>query len=280
MQGLDLLKLRDFRKYFPITYDEYGITVLWCTFYFSKEDTNRIRYKMHRHAFFEAHFVLSGSVTYQTADQKTFVINEGEFVVFPPNCEHMAISQSDNLKKCGLAFGYSPTDEVELVFLENPVICRKKALDSVFELMSLALESKSGVHFLKPALLSLVLLSSFKVINRNEKDLTFEQDERALRAKKFVLDNCYRDISTDEVATFMHLSLKQTERIFIKSEGVTLASFIRGARLEKAKELLKSHELTISQVAEKLGFSNEYNFNRFFKRLMGITPGKYKNNLT
>ena len=57
--------------------------------------------------------------------------------------------------------------------------------------------------------------------------------------------------------------------------GLTPVDFIRLYRLEKAKNLLKTHQYSISEVAYKTGFSDVRYFRTVFKRVFDITPGHY-----
>ena len=55
-----------------------------------------------------------------------------------------------------------------------------------------------------------------------------------------------------------------------------IAAYIKKLRMEKAKELLKQTDLTISQVAAQTGFSDYNYFCRVFKKETGIPAKKYR----
>jgi len=57
--------------------------------------------------------------------------------------------------------------------------------------------------------------------------------------------------------------------------GLPPADFIRIYRLEKAKEILKTHQFSISEVAYKTGFSDVKYFRTVFKKVYETTPGHY-----
>ena len=61
--------------------------------------------------------------------------------------------------------------------------------------------------------------------------------------------------------------------------GEKIVDFIAKVRVEKAKELLKDRSLNISQIAERVGFINDIGLIRTFKRLEGVTPGYYRNDV-
>lgn len=96
------------------------------------------------------------------------------------------------------------------------------------------------------------------------------------RAKRYIWDHVDQSVKVCDVAAEVHLSVRQLERIFYAGEGISIAEMIDRARLNRARELLSDPALTVLEVSERLSFSNEYNFIRFFKRLEGVTPGKYR----
>lgn len=58
--------------------------------------------------------------------------------------------------------------------------------------------------------------------------------------------------------------------------GIGIAEYIRTLRLETARKLLKETDLTITQIADKVGF-NDYNyFCRVFKKEPGYSAKKYR----
>lgn len=54
-------------------------------------------------------------------------------------------------------------------------------------------------------------------------------------------------------------------------------SDIINARMERAKQLLITTNLSIKEIAERCGYSNEYGFMKRFKMQFGKTPTQYRN---
>lgn len=67
--------------------------------------------------------------------------------------------------------------------------------------------------------------------------------------------------------------------VFKKYREINVKEFISKKRLDKAKELLGGTELTVDEIARKLGYANETGLNRLFKKYEGITPGTYRNSV-
>jgi AraC-like DNA-binding protein len=67
--------------------------------------------------------------------------------------------------------------------------------------------------------------------------------------------------------------------LFSKTEGITIEHFIILQKIEKVKEYLKYNELTLSEIAYKLGYSSVQHLSRQFKKNTGLTASEFKTNL-
>ncbi len=65
--------------------------------------------------------------------------------------------------------------------------------------------------------------------------------------------------------------------LFSSEEGITIEKFTILQKIEKAKELLSYGELTISEIAFKMGYSSVAHLSSQFKKETGMTPGQFKN---
>jgi AraC-like DNA-binding protein len=65
-------------------------------------------------------------------------------------------------------------------------------------------------------------------------------------------------------------------RLFKEKMSIGILDYINGIRIEKAKELLKNQKTNVDETALSVGYTNVRTFTRIFKKLEGITPGKYK----
>ncbi len=65
--------------------------------------------------------------------------------------------------------------------------------------------------------------------------------------------------------------------LFSNTEGITIEHYIILQKIEKAKEFLKYKELTLSQIAYRLGYSSVQHLSRQFKNVTGMTASQFKN---
>lgn len=84
------------------------------------------------------------------------------------------------------------------------------------------------------------------------------------------------DFGTEELCKAMFLSRTQLFRKMKTIVKEAPANYIRILRLQKAKELLETSDLTISEVAYKSGFQTINHFTKVFKEQYGIPPSVYR----
>ena len=70
----------------------------------------------------------------------------------------------------------------------------------------------------------------------------------------------------------LHFGKKVTQVV----EGITIEKFMINQKIEKVKELLVYDELSLSEIADKLGYSSLAHLSSQFKRVTGLTPSHFK----
>ena len=96
--------------------------------------------------------------------------------------------------------------------------------------------------------------------------------------KNYVDKNYYSDISLIALSEKLHLTPSYISRLFKKEFGINLFEYITEIRIQSAKDLLKSTDFKIYEIAERIGFKSTINFDYAFKRITGISPSKYRDN--
>jgi AraC family transcriptional regulator len=81
-----------------------------------------------------------------------------------------------------------------------------------------------------------------------------------------------QDLSLTELATIVQISPHYFSHLFKQSMGISAHQYVIRCRVERAKNLLLQGNLSLAEVAYKVGFANQSHLNRHFKRLLGVTP--------
>ncbi|BAY87585.1 AraC family transcriptional regulator [Calothrix parasitica NIES-267] len=95
----------------------------------------------------------------------------------------------------------------------------------------------------------------------------------------YINDNLDQDFGLIQLARLINISPNHFIRLFKRSIGVTPYQYVLECRINKAKQLLKNQKLTITEISHQLGFYDQSRFTNTFRKRVGITPKKYRDNL-
>jgi AraC-like DNA-binding protein len=84
------------------------------------------------------------------------------------------------------------------------------------------------------------------------------------------------DISIDKLASEAGVSPTQFRRQFQSWFGSSPREYFNRLRLEEARLMLESSQLTVQEIAEQIGFLSAPHFNRLFKQSFGLPPAQYR----
>lgn len=96
------------------------------------------------------------------------------------------------------------------------------------------------------------------------------------KAEKYIEMNFSEDISMEEMARKLHVHPSHLMRSFKKEKGTTISYYRNVRRIQEAKELILFSNLTMTEIAIIVGFSNSQYFSKFFKEVEGVTPLEFK----
>lgn len=97
-------------------------------------------------------------------------------------------------------------------------------------------------------------------------------------AENYIEMHFLEDISMEEMAGKLHVHPSHLMRAFKKEKGITISHYRNMRRIKEAKELILFSNLSMTEIAIMVGFSNPQYFSRFFKEVEGITPVEFKKN--
>jgi AraC-like DNA-binding protein len=94
--------------------------------------------------------------------------------------------------------------------------------------------------------------------------------------KKYVEKSIECSISPDDVAKETNYSLRQLNRIFTMTTGITVGEYIRWNKLAKSLFELKYSDNPIIDIALKYGYESQESYMRAFKDSFSLNPGEYR----
>ena len=84
------------------------------------------------------------------------------------------------------------------------------------------------------------------------------------------------NLSISDVASHLGISVPYLGVLLRQETGKNFSTHLTAARMEKAKELLRSSDIPVSGIAEKTGYSNPQYFSVCFKKYTGTSPVEFR----
>jgi LacI family transcriptional regulator len=124
-----------------------------------------------------------------------------------------------------------------------------------------------------------IILKPTYVHIRQSTDVMAVDDFIVAKALNFIKSNSHRQLSVDTVTNNLNISRRKLERKIKHSLNSSIYKQIVKYRAQKVEQLLIETDLTLSQIAFKLEFTNHQQIDRYFRCYKGITPSEFRKQL-
>ena len=236
--------------------------------------------KGHIHRPEEHHYiyVLEGGDSIRIGND-AFELAAGSIYLTAPGVSHSFCSSADR-KLLTIELKFILTDPVlrERTKKLPPVV--EDTSGGLRQLLDRILEEAENPGLYRKELMELRLRELLYLLLRvtNEEKAAGETSgEAAMRpVLRYIRDNLHRDITLEDLAEAAHLEKAYFSRKFKAVSGYTPMGYLRTTRLAKARELLQYSDMTVTQVAESLGFQSLHHFSKVFHRFVGCSPTAFK----
>jgi AraC-like DNA-binding protein/DNA-binding NarL/FixJ family response regulator len=144
------------------------------------------------------------------------------------------------------------------------------AMDNLFDLLSMALEEGD-------------LAEARSVIDQLLDESLGEGGQGgegalgvARRADAYIREHYFEAISLTSVAEFFRVDSAYLSRAFKQATGTNMMLAIARLRIERAQEYMRRKDLSLTDIAELVGYGEYAYFNRVFRKITGMSPSEYK----
>jgi len=96
------------------------------------------------------------------------------------------------------------------------------------------------------------------------------------KALRFMADNYSEHLELSQVAEYVQLSPSYFSSLFHQTVGVSFREHLCRIRVEESKRLLLNKQYSLADIAISMGFPDQSYYCKVFKRIVGVTPGKYR----
>jgi len=95
-------------------------------------------------------------------------------------------------------------------------------------------------------------------------------------AKNFIRSNIHKRITVSEIAQFLNIDRSHLTRIFKSNCDISTKQYIIALKMEMASQSLKKSNMTIKEVANSVGYDNQMEFSKLFKKHYHVTPTQWR----
>lgn len=245
---------------------------------------NRIRRKgpyfnWHWHEHIELHYIVEGEARFKL-NQQIIQAKKGSLVVINSNELHIGMNEGQKLDAYVFIFEMGAFSKE----LANQNIIFQSLIEGDEAIQNLMMEiyhehekKKIGYKLVGKGLV--LQLIAYLIRNYAAETLSESANmkrkrnlERLNTVLQYMQEHYNETITNAELANLIHLSEGRFNHLFKESTDVSPLHYLNEIRLKKAMNLLKSNELTVSETAAAVGFSDFNHFGRLFRRYFGCTP--------
>lgn len=180
---------------------------------------------------------------------------------------------------------YEPYTQSKLFIPKDLCITDSSVLTRIDQYMQEALFAFNGQneHFKLICSCKLIeiltILSSYfseKVFHETNSRGTISGQMNKTRELLLLLRSCYGEkLTGDMISNKLNINFDYLNRVFKKQTGFTIFGYLNTIRINKAKELLLTGTMKSYEIAQIVGFNDEYHFSKAFKKSVGQTPTQF-----
>ena len=280
----DVLKKDVYYSYIPNNYD---FSVIPLVVGFERCKKTKAKIKSNKSCYI-LHYVLSGqgNITLEGTNKS---VHQGSLFLFPPHSN--AIYEPDKKNPWSyiwIEFNGSTVKsilETTSFSLSHFVFEDYKEKDLAKLLSKMIYEDSLSTEESELLLIISYLFKIFSFLTKQfpkgETALISKKEEIVKQIERYLYLH-YNDsnLSIGEVAEKFCFSQSYITRLYKSQTGITPIQYVDEMRMKKAIELLNHRSLTMDQIAEAVGYKNQFYFTKRFKKYDGVPPSKYKQQIS
>ena len=155
--------------------------------------------------------------------------------------------------------------------VRDRIIDNELALTAADVCILLCEETRNHQELLETAYAGLYKISELMQEYRNR-----EYHYLVRQSKDYIFKHLHEEIFCKKMASDLGVSPEYLSRTFHKAEGITLKQYILEERIERAKNLLRFSDRSVSEIARYLAFSSSSHFALAFRKKTGKSPTSYR----
>lgn len=207
-------------------------------------------------------------------DGKRYNLSDGNFVIYYPHQTQEYSFDTDGCTTYWMHFSGRAAKEILSELQIEPGAYRCKLPDNAAAMFEELIREFHLKHYMHNSAENALLIYLLTILSRYIHAVHNTNDiERVIMLMNIRYDVPY---DSQSYAKICALSKSRFSHKFKEVTGDTPSRYFIGIKIDKACELLKFSNLSLSEIAEKIGYDNALYFSRIFKKYMHLSPTEYR----
>ncbi len=223
------------------------------------------------------HYVYEGS-GYLETDDGIFPVQKGQaFMIFPNQLTTYTASMEDPFTYRWVEFYGDKSEELMAkagLSPKKPIFIDNSVMKTGHKLKNIVDGGLTGPFELLSKFCSLA--QSLCKPSEDSDPHNFRYVEKAIN---YILYRSNAKLTVNEVAAYLNVSRPFLSTLFSKTMGVSMKRYILDLSMESAVTMLKNKRLSISDIADFVGYNSTEEFSKAFKRYFNVSPSAYRKKL-
>lgn len=256
----------------------------------------------HTHEFYEIAYIYENSGNHFVEDMET-VVKAGEYILISPKVKHYIASFGDDklsVRICNLLIrkkyfeekikelsgntAFKNTELYKILSKDKPFCLHfadtsdcsiKRYIEAIKDECDL---KENGIDDIADNCLKNLILKTGHIcdIQMGKKEPIVIRDTNIENLIGYIKANIHLPLNLELLAEQIHFSPEYLSRYFKKNTGKNLSAYIMELRMAKAKQLLETTKLPVSEICYMCGYSSVSNFRKYFSKAFKMSPREYR----
>lgn len=257
----------------------------------------------HEHDFFELACVLSGSF-HNYIGKQDLLMSAGDIIIISPHTPHAVCAYRDDAVMVNILIRASTFHEHFMNVLPDNDLLQNFFVKTLYRpsdtpylffrtgedadltrcILNLTYEFSRNKMYKNTMLVALASIFLVTLLRKHEKDVVIPTIHPSIMNENIIfilqyMQNNYATITLSHLASFFNYSERQMQRIITSATGCSFSENIKKLRMKHALTMLQDQDLSVTDIAETLGYYDASNFRHVFKSFYHMTPQEYRNSL-
>lgn len=237
----------------------------------------------HTHSHTELFYIVGGQGQFLIEDQ-LYPVNANNLVIINPNVSHTEVSFNAQpleyivlgIDGIEVASGDSSNGQYNILdHFESAEV--SSCLRNILREMELKNAGYEDVCQAYTEILIIRLMRSIDLIHSTG-SLLGVGNRQCAAVKRYIDMHFKESLSLEQLATEAHMNKFYLSHAFKKEYGISPVNYMISRRVDESKYLLAETDLSLSQIAQLLGFSSPSYFSQVFRRIQAMSPNEFRQN--